>query len=51
VLAFNAAGPEGLIDGKAPGQVPLLNAEERAALRRIVEAGPIRRWTGWCAGV
>ena len=40
VLAFNAAGPEGLIDGKAPGQVPLLNAEQRAALRRIVEAGP-----------
>ena len=40
VLAFNAAGPEGLIDGKAPGQVPLLNAAQRAALRRIVEAGP-----------
>jgi transposase len=40
VLAFNAAGPEGLIDGKAPGQVPLLNAEQRAALQRIVEAGP-----------
>ena len=40
VLAFNAAGPEGLIDGKAPGQAPLLNAEQRAALRRIIEAGP-----------
>ena len=40
VLAFNAAGPEGLIDGKAPGQAPLLNAEQRAALQRIVEAGP-----------
>jgi putative transposase len=40
VLAFNAAGPEGLIDGKAPGQVPLLNAEQCAALRRIIEAGP-----------
>src|ERR1700751_5091479 len=40
VLAFNAAGPEGLIDGKAPGKVPLLNAEQCAALRRIVEAGP-----------
>lgn len=40
VLAFNAAGPEGLIDGKAPGKVPLLNAEQRAALQRIVEAGP-----------
>src|ERR1700751_1593925 len=40
VLAFNAAGPEGLIDGKAPGNPPLLNAEQRAALQRIVEAGP-----------
>ena len=40
MLAFNAAGPEGLIDGKAPGKVPLLNAEQRAALQRIIEAGP-----------
>ena len=40
VLAFNAAGPEGLIDGKAPGQAPLLNGEQRVALRRIIEAGP-----------
>jgi transposase len=40
VLAFNAAGPEGLINGKAPGRVPLLNAEQRAALQRIIEAGP-----------
>src|ERR1700756_4796084 len=40
VLAFNAAGPEGLIDGKAPGKGPLLNAERGAARRRIVEAGP-----------
>src|ERR1700752_4244091 len=40
VLAFNAAGPPGLIDGKAPGNQPLLNAEQRAALQRIVEAGP-----------
>jgi transposase len=41
VLAFNADGPAGLIDGKAPGNEPLLNAERRAALKRIVEAGPI----------
>jgi len=40
VLAFNAAGPEGLIDGKAPGKAPLLNAEQRAALQRIIAAGP-----------
>jgi transposase len=50
VLAFNAAGPEGLIDGKAPGRVPLLNAEQRAALPRIVEAGPNPAVDGWCAG-
>jgi transposase len=40
VLAFNTAGPPGLIDGKASGNPPLLNAEQRAALQRIVEAGP-----------
>ena len=40
VLAFNAAGPPGLIDGQASGNPPLLNAEQRAALQRIVEAGP-----------
>src|SRR6202007_903356 len=39
-LAVNAGGPGGLIDGKAPGKVPLLNAEQRAALQRIIEAGP-----------
>ena len=40
MLAFNAAGPPGLIDGQAPGNQPRLNAEQRAALQRIVEAGP-----------
>ena len=40
VLAFNTEGPPGLIDGKAPGNPPLLNAEQREALKRIVEAGP-----------
>ena len=40
VAAFNAQGPAGLIDGKAPGQRPLLDGEQRAALGRIVEAGP-----------
>jgi len=40
VAAFNAHGPAGLIDGKAPGQRPLLGPEQRAALRQIVEAGP-----------
>ena len=40
VAAFNAHGPAGLIDGKAPGQRPRLNPEQRAALQRVVEAGP-----------
>jgi putative transposase len=41
VLAFNAAGPEGLIDGKAPGHAPKLNEEQRRALAAIVESGPV----------
>src|SRR5690242_21862339 len=40
VAAFNAHGPAGLIDGKASGQRPLLNLEQREAVKRIVEAGP-----------
>ncbi len=41
VLAFNAAGPEGLINGKAPGNAALLNDAQRQALARIVEEGPL----------
>src|SRR6516164_4442648 len=41
VLAFNAEGPAGLVDGKAPGNAPLLNTEQRRALMTIVECGPI----------
>ena len=41
VLRFNVEGPEGLIDGKAPGQPPKLNAAQRQALVRLVEEGPI----------
>ena len=37
---FNAKGPEGLINGKAPGPVPKLSAEQKQELRRIVETGP-----------
>jgi transposase len=40
VLRFNAEGPAGLVDRKAPGQPPLLQAEHRAALAAAVEAGP-----------
>jgi transposase len=41
VLAFNADGPEGLIGGKAPGARPRLNADLRAALKALVEQGPM----------
>jgi len=41
VLKFNARGPEGLIDGKAPGKVSILNDEHRATLATMVERGPI----------
>jgi transposase len=41
VLKFNALGPGGLIDGKAPGKPSQLNDAQRAALMAIVESGPI----------
>ena len=41
VVKFNAHGPAGLIDRKAPGQPSRLNAEHRAALAAIIESGPI----------
>ncbi len=41
VLRFNASGPDGLIDGKAPGKAPKLNDAQRQALAGVVERGPI----------
>src|SRR5438067_9667505 len=41
VLAFNAEGPPGLVNGKAPGNAPLLTQTHRQALLEIVESGPI----------
>lgn len=41
VLRFNARGPDGLIDGKAPGRAPKLNGAQRQELARIIESGPI----------
>lgn len=41
VLAFNHDGPDGLVDGKAPGQPTKLNDDQRRALARMVEEGPI----------
>jgi transposase len=41
VLRFNANGPEGLLDGKAPGPRPVLGVEHKQALAEIIEQGPI----------
>ena len=41
VLRFNAAGPDGLVNGKAPGQAPRLDEAQRGELAQLVEAGPI----------
>jgi transposase len=41
VVRFNAQGPAGLINGKAPGQPSKLNEDQRRALARMVEDGPI----------
>lgn len=40
VLAVNAQGPAGLIDRKAPGNLPKLDAAQRQVLARVIEAGP-----------
>lgn len=40
VLRFNADGPSGLIDRKAPGQPRRLSPAHRAALSAMVEKGP-----------
>ena len=41
VVRFNARGPAGLIDGKAPGNSRKLNESQRQALVNIVERGPM----------
>jgi transposase len=41
VLRFNAHGPAGLINGKAPGRRAILDEAQRAALQAIVDQGPI----------
>lgn len=50
VIRFNAAGPEGLLDGKAKGAAPKLTTEQLQELAAAVERGPdplsdgIARW-------
>ena len=41
VLRFNEDGPDGLMNGKAPGNRSLLDGEQRKRLRQVVEDGPI----------
>lgn len=41
VLRFNAEGPAGLLDRKAPGQPSRLNNTHRAALAAMIDSGPI----------
>ena len=41
VVRFNARGPDGLLDGKAPGPPSRLNEAQRQALVEVVERGPI----------
>jgi transposase len=41
VLWFNAEGPDGLVNGKAPGAPSLLNDHQRQALWQVVEDGPM----------
>ena len=40
VARFNAHGPEGLIDRKAPGRPRRLRDAHRAALAAMIESGP-----------
>ena len=41
VLRFNASGPRGLMTGRAPGSRPLLSADQRQDLQRMIDEGPI----------
>jgi transposase len=41
VMKFNAHGPDGLIDKKAPGQLSKLKDIHRAALVKMIDEGPV----------
>jgi transposase len=41
VLRFNDCGPDGLLNGKAPGQPSILSDEHRQRLSEMIESGPI----------
>src|SRR5512144_2266835 len=50
VHRFNAAGPSGLVDRKAPGAAPRLTPDQEAELTALVEAGPTLEADAWCVG-
>src|SRR3982074_3116847 len=41
VCPFNERGPDGLLNGKSPGQPSKLNDVQRQAIARVIESGPI----------
>jgi transposase len=41
VLRFNTRGPDGLVNGKSPGQPSKLNDIQRQAIAGMIERGPI----------
>ena len=41
VLRLNARGPDGLLDGKAPGRPSKLDDGQRRVIARMIESGPI----------
>lgn len=51
VMRFNECGPQGLINGKAPGQQSRLNDQQCAALAQAIERGPTPFSTVLFAGV
>ena len=50
VLRFNASGPDGLLDGKAPGSVQCLAQSISGRLPRLSSRARSRRRMVWCAG-
>ena len=50
VLRFNAEGPNGRLNSKAPGRVPLPSEVRRRELAEVIERGPDPAVDGWCAG-
>ena len=51
VVRVNERGPQGLINGKAPGPQSRLNDPQRAALAQAIERGPTPISTALFAGV